>query len=64
MKIQVDLATCKAYANCMIEAPDHFDFNDTTGKVMILKDEVESSEVDEVKRAISSCPVSALSLSD
>jgi len=48
----------------MIEAPDHFDFNETTGKVMILKDEVELSEVEEVKRAISSCPVSALSLSD
>ena len=28
MKITIDLMACKAYANCLVEAPEVFDFSD------------------------------------
>lgn len=64
MKIRVDLMTCKAYANCMVEAPEHFDFNEETGKVIVLKDDVNPEEVDDVRRAAASCPVQAIVLEE
>lgn len=62
MKISVDLATCKAYANCMVEAPDVFDFSEETGKVILLADEVGEDQRDEVMRAVASCPVHAIAV--
>lgn len=64
MRITVDLMTCKAYANCMAEAPDVFEYNDETGKVRLLMAEVGPERRDEVERAVDACPVQAISLSD
>ena len=62
MKVTVDLRTCKAYANCIVEAPDVFDFNDETGKVMMLVDSIDPAMEDDVRRAVAACPVHALTL--
>lgn len=62
MRIAVDLVTCKAYANCLVEAPEYFDFSDETGKVAVLADEVAEADVDAVRRAVASCPVHAITL--
>lgn len=62
MKVTVDLRTCKAYANCIVEAPDVFDFNDETGKVKMLVDVIDPSMEDDVRRAVGACPVHALSI--
>jgi len=64
MKISVDLSVCKAYANCMAEAPEVFDYNDETGKVILLLDEVSDDRADEVHRAVDACPVQAISVSE
>ena len=64
MKITVDLKTCTAYANCMAEAPDVFDYNEETGKVLLLIDEVGEDRRAEVERAADACPVQAITLTD
>jgi ferredoxin len=64
MKISVDLMTCKAYANCLVEAPEYFDFDDETGKVKILEADVADGDVDAVRRAVAACPVHAISVTE
>lgn len=60
MRIEVDLATCKAYANCVMEAPDVFDIDGATGKVLLLASNPDESQREEVEAAAASCPVRAI----
>lgn len=62
MKILVDQAVCREYANCVIESPDVFDLDDITGKVVALIDEPDPSLEGEVRAAAASCPVHAITL--
>ena len=59
MKIEVDLVKCQGYANCVVEAPDLFDI-DETGKAVILVEEVPESAYDDARRAAADCPVAAI----
>jgi ferredoxin len=63
MNITVDVITCQAYANCIVEAPDVFDL-DESGKVFVLLGQVDESRRDEVLRAADCCPVRAITLAD
>lgn len=62
MKIQVDQALCREYANCVIESPDVFDLDETSGKVIALLDEPPAELHAEVRAAAASCPVHAITL--
>lgn len=62
MKTRVDLAKCQGYANCVVEAPEIFDLDDDTGKAKVLVDEIGPGREDEARRAVDSCPVSAITL--
>lgn len=62
MKIQVDQAVCREYANCVIESPDVFDLDDVTGKVVVLIEGPDTALQDEVRAAAASCPVHAIML--
>ena len=62
MEIVVDLKVCRSYANCIIEAPDVFDYDDVTGKVVVLQDHVDDSLAEDVRRAALSCPVHAITV--
>nr|AAY57930.1 PhtAc [Rhodococcus sp. TFB] len=61
--VQVNLAACQGYANCVIGADDYFDINDD-GVVEVIRAEVPDSERARVETAARSCPVSALWLVD
>ena len=60
--VSADLGKCQGYANCMVQAPDHFDLDDD-GKVEIINGTPSDTELDEVRAAVDSCPVRALVLS-
>ena len=60
MRLEVDLAKCQGYANCVVEAPDLFDLDDDTGKAVVLVAQVPEAEEDQARRAIADCPVSAI----
>jgi 2'-carboxy-2,3-dihydroxybiphenyl 1,2-dioxygenase small subunit/ferredoxin len=62
MKITIDLMACKAYANCLVEAPDVFDFSEETGKAIVLEDGVPNAAIEDVRRAIDACPTHAISV--
>lgn len=59
IRVVADLNKCQGYANCVVTAPEVFDLGDS-GKVEILVDEV--NDTPEVRQAVESCPVGALSL--
>jgi ferredoxin len=60
MRAVIDLAACQAYANCVIEAPEIFDLHESTGKVIVLIDEIPDDLAEEARRAAASCPVKAI----
>lgn len=62
MKITVDQKACQEYANCIVEAPDVFDLDEETGKVVVLIPEPGPERYDEVRTAAASCPVRAITV--
>lgn len=52
---------CQGYANCMVEAPDHFDL-DEQDKVVILDDSPTDADMPLVRAAVNSCPAKVLQL--
>jgi ferredoxin len=66
MRIAVDPARCRAYANCVLESPDIFDLHERTGKVLLREPAtiVGPDRLAEVRAAVASCPVRAISLEE
>lgn len=62
MKVSVDPTVCQSYANCIVEAPDVFDLDDETGKVVALVVEPDPDQDDLVRAAALACPVRAITL--
>ena len=61
IKIEADRELCQGYANCIVAAPDVLDIDDD-GVVVVLRDEVEESELGRIEESVRSCPVAALRL--
>lgn len=64
MKVSVDPAVCREYANCVVESPDVFDISEESGKAFVLIAEPPSELHEEVRRAVASCPVKAILLTE
>jgi ferredoxin len=64
VKIIADLEACQGYANCVIEAPDVFDIDDSSAKVVILQAAPTPDLMDDVRRAAAACPVKALTIEE
>jgi ferredoxin len=64
VKIIANLETCQGYANCVIEAPDVFDIDDSSAKVVVLQATPTPDLVDDVRRAAAACPVKALTIEE
>jgi ferredoxin len=62
MRVEVNLDTCQAYANCVIEAPDIFDVDEETSKAVVLIAEVPPELAEDACRAEANCPVKAITL--
>lgn len=60
-QISADRNLCQGYANCMVEAPEHFDL-DEDDKVVILDDFPPETDIPLVRAAVNSCPAKALQL--
>ncbi|MGP3968303.1 ferredoxin [Streptomyces sp. 6N223] len=63
-KISVDQTLCNGYGHCVIEAPDHFDLNDDSGKATLLKEDIADGDRAKVESAAMLCPVQAISVSE
>lgn len=54
---------CQGYANCIVEAPDHFDLDDED-KVLILEETPAPADLPQVRAAVASCPAKVLKLQE
>lgn len=64
MKVTVDPRVCREYANCVIESPDVFDIDETSGKTTVLLEDPDASLHAEVRAAAASCPVRAITFEE
>ncbi|MES2172288.1 MAG: ferredoxin [Actinomycetota bacterium] len=63
MKIVLDRSKCVGLGLCESFSPDHFEVQDD-GTLLILKEVPDDDNLTEVRKAVGSCPTSALSLVD
>lgn len=58
MKIKIDEKKCLGCGSCFALAPDYFQIDPASGKARIVKQ--PKAKVEEVERAIESCPAQAI----
>jgi ferredoxin len=63
IRVEVDRALCRGYANCLDAAPDVFDLGDDDIAIVTGPDFPEARRA-ELERAAQRCPVKAITLSD
>lgn len=64
LKLRLDLDLCQGYANCLIEGPGYFDFDDETEKAVLLKEDVPEDQRPIAENAVRGCPARAIALED
>ncbi len=64
MQVEVDLSACQGYVCCVMAAPEVFDVDDDSGKVVLLTARPDESLRAKVAEAVRSCPSGALRLAD
>ena len=63
-RVSFDASACQAYANCLIEAPEVWDF-DEEHDIAVLKDEhPEESLRAKVLASVRGCPAQAIKVED
>jgi ferredoxin len=60
MKINVDMAKCQHYGQCVFEAPEIFKLNNEDKLEYIA--EADDSQLEKVEAAIDICPMQAISI--
>ncbi|MFW6868112.1 ferredoxin [Nocardioides sp. CPCC 206347] len=59
--VTVDFDKCTGLGICESLAPDFFEVNDD-GELLVLKEEISDSELQEVEEAVAGCPTEALKI--
>jgi len=62
MKVVVDMDKCQDHGQCAFAAPEVFEINGETGKLVVLTDEPDESLRDKVEEAADVCPVQAIAI--
>ena len=62
MRVTVDLTKCNAYANCLMEAPEVFDLDGTTGLAVVTQEQPAEELRSRVEAAARVCPVQAIAI--
>lgn len=62
MRIDVDHGVCQLYANCVVEAPENFDLDDSGA--LVVQPDVDEAHEEDVRKAELMCPVKAITLLD
>jgi ferredoxin len=64
MKVVVDMDKCQDHGQCAFEAPEVFQIDAVTGKLVVLTDEPDEALRDKVEAAADVCPVQAIEIED
>lgn len=62
--VTVDLQACQGYANCLIEGPKLFDFDEDTNKAVVTGDVHDESLRGQAEASVRGCPAHAIALQD
>jgi ferredoxin len=60
LKVEADLDACQGYVCCVMAAPEVFDVDDDTAKVVLLNPAPGEALRAKVEEAVRSCPSRAL----
>ena len=61
-KVALDITKCQGYANCLIEAPEIWDFDEDTD-IAVLKDErPDSTLLEKAQASARGCPAHAITV--
>ncbi|MET0829773.1 MAG: ferredoxin [Microbacterium sp.] len=63
-QIELDIDRCMGAGQCVFAAPQHFDQDEETGLVILLRDSVTDDDRSSVVEAVRECPVQAIKLVD
>jgi len=63
-KVTFDPAKCQGYANCIIEAPELFDFDEDENVAILLEAHPDESLREHAKAAERGCPAHAIGVED
>jgi ferredoxin len=64
LKVEADLGACQGYLCCLMAAPEVFDIDDDTAKVVLRTASPDEALRAKVEDAVRSCPSGALRISD
>ncbi|MBV9444416.1 MAG: ferredoxin [Streptosporangiaceae bacterium] len=64
MKVEADLEACQGYVCCLMAAPEVFDIDDDTAKVVVRMASPGENLRGKIEEAVRSCPSRALRISD
>ena len=64
LTLRIDLDKCKGCASCMMECPDLFDIDETSGQSFLLQPHPSDDRREDVARAAQSCPENAITLEE
>ena len=64
LKVFADTDVCQSYANCVIESPEVFVLDESSGKVHLISATPRPEFEGAVRRAVAECPVRALSVQE
>lgn len=64
IRVIFDAGLCQGYANCLIEAPQVWDF-DEEAEVAVLKNElIDPGLVEQARASVRGCPAHAISIDE
>jgi ferredoxin len=63
-RLHLDVNKCQGYANCLIEAPQLWDFDDDADKAVLITSTPADSQRDQAEASARCCPAQAISIED
>ncbi|WP_213571182.1 ferredoxin [Rhodococcus sp. USK13] len=64
IRLHLDAAKCQGYANCLIEAPTLWDFDDESDRAVLLVSELDESQRERAEASVRCCPAQAISIEE
>lgn len=62
IKVVLDLDKCQGYANCLIEAPELWDFDEDANKAVLLQEEIGEELKGKAESSARGCPAQAITV--
>ena len=62
VKVELDIDKCQGYANCLIEAPEIWDFEEATNKAVLIQQNPPEELRAKAESSARGCPAQAITV--